>query len=59
MKILASDLFTIDDSFNDLSMIKITHNVYTFDRKNNELKAYTNNLVDAVSELLDIIITSI
>ena len=47
------NLYTVGDSFNDLSMIKITPNGYTFNRAEEELKKHTSNLVDNVYEIID------
>lgn len=55
----SSELYTIGDSFNDLSMINITKNDYTFNRADNKLKEYTNNLVDNFYELADIILNNL
>ncbi len=50
------NLYTIGDSFNDLSMIKITPNGYTFNRAEEKLKKSVNNFVDNVYEIVDIIL---
>lgn len=50
------NLYTIGDSFNDLSMLKITPNGYTFNRVEDELKKHVNNLTDNVYELIDIML---
>lgn len=52
-----NDLYTIGDSLNDLSMIKITPNGYTFNRADEEMKKYTSNKVDNFCDLADIILS--
>lgn len=46
-------LYTIGDSFNDISMFKITKNSFTFNNAEEEVKANANNYVDSVSECID------
>lgn len=47
------NLYTIGDSYNDLSMFKITNNSYTFNYAEDGVKASANNVVDFVHECID------
>lgn len=51
-----NDIYTIGDSFNDISMFEITDNSYTFNRAEDGVKAHANNHVDYVHEIIDYII---
>ena len=51
-----NDIYTIGDSFNDISMFEITDNSYTFNRAEEGVKAHANNHVDYVHEIVDHII---
>ena len=46
-------LYTIGDSFNDISMFEITKNSFTFNNAEEEVKAKANNYVDSVSECIE------
>lgn len=46
-------LYTIGDSFNDISMFKITKNSFTFNNAEEAVKAQAKNHVDSVSECID------
>ena len=50
------DLYVIGDSFNDISMFKITENSYTFKRADKEVKKQAKNKVDYVYEVIEEII---
>ncbi|AYE34016.1 HAD-IIB family hydrolase [Clostridium septicum] len=45
-------IYTIGDSWNDLTMFNITDNSFTFNNVEEELKKYVNNLVDSVAECI-------
>ena len=51
----AKDLHVVGDSFNDISMFKITDNSYTFYDVEEEIKSTAKNLVHCVSDVIDII----
>lgn len=46
-------LYTIGDSFNDISMFKITKNSFTFNNAEELVKMEANNYVDTVKECID------
>lgn len=46
-------LYTIGDSFNDISMFKITENSFTFNNAEELVKIEANNHVDTVKECID------
>jgi len=48
-----NNLYTIGDSFNDVSMFNITKNSFTFDYCEDKLKAYALNTVSSVSQCID------
>lgn len=47
------DLYTIGDSFNDISMLDITENSYTFNRAEEEVKKHAKNNVDYIYEVVN------
>lgn len=49
----ADNLYTIGDSYNDLSMFKITNNSYTFSYAEEGVKASAKNVVDFVHECIE------
>ncbi|MCR1950943.1 HAD family hydrolase [Clostridium sp. DSM 100503] len=49
-------LYAIGDSYNDLSMFKLTKNSFTFHHVEEELKGYANNHVSSVSECIEMMI---
>ena len=51
-----NNLYTIGDSYNDISMFEITDNSYTFNRAEEGVKAHANNHVDYVHEIVEHII---
>ncbi len=53
MNIDYDNLYTIGDSFNDVSMFDITNNSFTFYDCENELKNYVSNVVSSVSQCID------
>ncbi|WP_024614081.1 HAD-IIB family hydrolase [Clostridium sp. Ade.TY] len=50
------DIYTVGDSFNDVSMFEITNNSYTFNRAEDGVKIYAKNHIDYVHEIVDYII---
>ena len=46
-------LYAIGDSYNDLSMFKLTNNSFTFHHAEEQLKVYANNHVSSVSECIE------
>lgn len=46
------NLFTIGDSYNDVSMFNITYNSFTFNHVEEGVKSYANNTVDFVHECI-------
>lgn len=46
------DIYTIGDSFNDISMFNITENSYTFNHAEESIKEHAKNKVDYVHELI-------
>lgn len=50
------DIYTVGDSFNDVSMFNITNNSYTFNRAEEGVKEYAKNHIDFVHEIVDNII---
>lgn len=50
------DLYTVGDSLNDISMLEITENSYTFNRAEEIIKDIANNHIDFVHEIVDKII---
>ena len=48
-----NNLYTIGDSFNDVSMFNLSKNSFTFDYCEEELKNYASNIVSSVSECID------
>lgn len=48
-----SNLYTIGDSLNDISMFDITKNSFTFHNSEGKLKEYVSNLVSSVSECIE------
>ena len=53
-----SDIYTVGDSFNDVSMFDITENSYTFNRAEEGIKKYAKNHIDFVHEVVDKLIKS-
>ena len=53
------DIYTVGDSFNDISMFNITKNSYTFNRAEIGVKEHAKNHIDFVHEIVDEIIESI
>lgn len=53
------DIYTVGDSFNDISMFDITKNSYTFNRAETGVKEHAKNHIDFVYEIVDEIIESI
>ena len=53
-----NNLYTIGDSYNDISMFNITDNSFTFNHVEDGVKAHTNNTVDYVYECIDVILNS-
>lgn len=51
-------LYTIGDSYNDISMFKITENSFTFKNSEDGVKAEANNYVDSVSECIEKLLES-
>lgn len=51
-----ADIYTVGDSFNDVSMFEITNNSYTFNRAEEGVKVYAKNHIDYVHEIIDYII---
>ena len=49
-------LFTVGDSFNDISMFNITENSYTFNHAEDKVKAHAKNQIDYVHEVIDIML---
>ncbi|CUO32022.1 Cof-type HAD-IIB family hydrolase [Clostridium sp. NSJ-49] len=54
----ANNLYTIGDSYNDISMFNITDNSFTFNHVEDGVKAHANHTVDFVHECIDIILNS-
>ena len=52
-KLDTDDVYTVGDSFNDVSMFNITKNSYTFNGAEELIKPHANNLVDYVYEVID------
>lgn len=52
-KISTDDVYTVGDSFNDVSMFNITKNSYTFNEAEELVKPHANNLVDYVHEIIE------
>lgn len=52
-KLSTDDVYTVGDSFNDVSMFNITKNSYTFNHAEELVKPHANNLVDYVHEVVD------
>lgn len=50
------DLYTIGDSFNDISMFSITENSFTFNYAEDGVKEKANNIVNSVKECIEKII---
>ena len=48
-----SDLYTIGDSFNDISMFNITENSFTFTECEEGVKKYANNIVNSFSDCVE------
>lgn len=48
-----SDLYTIGDSFNDISMFNITENSFTFTECEEGVKEHANNIVDSFAECVE------
>lgn len=46
-------LYAVGDSFNDISMFKLTNNSYTFNRVEEEIKKHANNNVDYIYEVIE------
>ncbi|MGL4876281.1 MAG: Cof-type HAD-IIB family hydrolase [Clostridium sp.] len=46
-------LYTIGDSYNDISMFEITENSYTFNRVEDEIKKHAKNNVDYIYEVIE------
>lgn len=53
------DIYTVGDSFNDISMFNITKNSYTFNRAESGVKEHAKNHIDFVHEIVDEIMESI
>lgn len=51
-----TDIYTVGDSFNDISMFDITDNSYTFNRAEDGVKMYAKNHIDFVHEIVENII---
>lgn len=51
--ISTDNVYTVGDSFNDISMFNITKNSYTFNGAEELVKPHANNLVDYVHEVID------
>lgn len=47
------DIYTVGDSFNDVSMFNITKNSYTFNEAEELVKPHANNLIDYVHEIVE------
>lgn len=52
-KVDTDNVYTVGDSFNDISMFNITKNSYTFNEAEELVKPHANNLVDYVHEVID------
>ena len=52
-KIDTNNIYTIGDSWNDVTMFKVSKNSFTFNSVEDALKEETNYLVDDVSECID------
>lgn len=50
------NLYTIGDSYNDISMFNLTKNSFTFHYAEEKLKPYANNCVGSVSECINTIL---
>lgn len=53
------DVYTIGDSWNDVSMFEITDNAYTFTYAEKELQAQANYVVDSVHECVSDMLSAI
>ena len=53
-----NNLYTIGDSYNDISMFEITDNSFTFNHVEDGVKAKANHTVDFVHQCIDIILNS-
>lgn len=53
MNLDLENVYTIGDSFNDLSMFEVTKNSFSFPSIEEGLKKYVNYFVDSVSECID------
>ena len=51
--ISTDNVYTVGDSFNDISMFNITKNSYTFNAAEELVKPHANNVVDYVHEVVD------
>ena len=52
-KFNTDDIYTVGDSFNDVSMFNITKNSYTFNESEDLVKPHANNLIDYVHEIVE------
>lgn len=52
-KLNTDDVYTVGDSFNDVSMFNITKNSYTFNEAEDLVKPHANNLIDYVHEIVE------
>lgn len=57
-KVSTEDIYTVGDSFNDVSMFNITKNSYTFNEAEDLIKPYANNIIDYVHEIVEEILSS-
>lgn len=57
-KMSTDDIYTVGDSFNDVSMFNITKNSYTFNEAEDLVKPHANNLIDYVYEIVEEILSS-
>lgn len=53
-----NNLYTIGDSYNDISMFEITDNSFTFNHVEDGVKSQANHTVDFVHQCIDIILNS-
>src|SRR5699024_3691247 len=53
MNISMDNVYTIGDSFNDVSMFNITKNSFSFPNVEEKLKEHVNFIVDSVSECIE------
>ncbi|MGL4772886.1 MAG: Cof-type HAD-IIB family hydrolase [Clostridium sp.] len=53
LNIDTKNIYTVGDSFNDVSMFEITENSYTFNRAEEGIKQFANNKIDYVYEIVN------